>query len=145
MSSPRPITPHTAEDATPVELRQGLLRLLINLVGLAFVVVPLIRGLPLGQTTRTALLAWLLVVLAVYWLYAGLGVQPLLLVQLILFSAAATLLTAKIMLVVVDIHRLSILRRTAKILILSGAMCSGLNLAGMGLALLRRGRGQPGG
>lgn len=145
MSTPRPATPHTVEDATPVELRQGLLRLLINLVGLAFVVVPLIRGLPLGQTTRTALLAWLLVVLAVYWLYAGLGVQPLLLVQLILFSAAATLLTAKILLVVVDIHRLSILRRTAKILILSGAMCAGLNLAGMALALLRRGRGQPGG
>lgn len=145
MPSPEGGTRHTVEDATPVELRQGLLRLVINLIGLAFVVVPLIRWLPLGQTTRTALLAWLLVALAVYWLYAGLGVQALLLVQLVLFSAAAALLTAKIMLVVVDIHRLSILRRSAKVLILSGAMCAGLNLAGMALALLRRGRSQPGG
>ena len=46
---------------------------------LAFVVVPLLRDLPLGATTRTGLLAWLLVLLALYWLYAGMGFQPLLL------------------------------------------------------------------
>ena len=131
---------HTADDATPAELRAGLGRLLINLVGLAFIVVPLIRGLPLGQTTRTALLAWLLVALAVYWLYAGLGFQPLLLIQLMLFSAAATFLSAKILLVIVDIDRLSILRRTAKGLIEVGAACAGLNLGGMALALFRRSR-----
>jgi hypothetical protein len=31
----------------------------------------------------------LLVVLALYWLYAGMGYRPLLLLQLLLFSAAA--------------------------------------------------------
>ena len=141
MVSPNDPARHSADDATPDELRAGLGRLLFNLLVLAFVVVPLIRGLPLGQTTRTALLAWLLVALAVYWLYTGLGFQPLLLIQLVLFSAAAALLSAKILLVVVDIHRLSILRRTAKGLIFVGAACAGLNLGGMALALLRRGRG----
>ena len=69
------------------------------LAALYMLVVPLIRELPLGQTTRTSLLAWLLVAVAFYWLYAGLGVRPLLLLQLFLFSAAAALLTAKLVLV----------------------------------------------
>ena len=140
MVDPADANRHTAEDATPGELRAGLGRLLINLLGLAFVVVPLILSLPLGQTSRAALLAWLLVALAIYWLYAGLGFQSLLLIQLILFSAAAALLSAKILLVIIDIHRLSILRRLATGLIVCGAACAGLNLGGMALALLRRSR-----
>jgi hypothetical protein len=131
---------HTAEDATPAELRAGVVRLLINLLALGLVVTPLILGLPLGETSRSALLAWLLVALAVYWLYAGLGFQPLLLAQLILFSAAAAFLSAKILLVIIDVHRLSILRRTAQGLILLGAVCAVLNLGGMALTLFRRSR-----
>ena len=77
-----------------------MVRLLASLLALAFLAYPLIRGLPLGQTTRTYILAWLLVALAVYWLYSGFGFRPLLLIQLILFSAAATFLSAKILLVI---------------------------------------------
>lgn len=106
--------------------------LCVMLLTLAFVVVPLLRDLPLGATTRTGLLAWLLVVLALYWLYAGLGFQPLLLLQLIVFSAAAVLLSTKAVLVLVGIERLGVLRRTAKALIMVGATLAGLNL----LALL---------
>ena len=95
---------------------------------LAFVVVPLLRDLPFGATTRTGLLAWLLVLLALYWMYAGLGLQPFLLLQLVIFSAAAVLLTAKGILVLVGIETLGVLRRTAKALILMGACLSGLNL-----------------
>ena len=112
------------------------------LLVLAFVVVPLLRDLPFGATTRTGLLAWLLVVLALYWLYAGLGFQPLLLVQLVVFSAAAVLLSTKAALVLVGVERLSVLRRIARALILIGATLAGMNL----VALLvvprwRRGRG----
>jgi hypothetical protein len=99
---------------------------------LAFVVVPLLRDLPFGATTRTGLLAWLLVLLALYWLYAGMGFQPLLLVQLVIFSAAAVLLSTKAVLVLVGVERLSVLRRIARALIMIGAMFAGLNL----LALL---------
>ena len=106
--------------------------LCVMLLMLAFVVVPLLRDLPLGTTTRTGLLAWLLVLLALYWLYAGMGFQPLLLLQLVIFSAAAVLLTTKAALVLVGIERLGILRRTAKALIMIGATFAGLNL----LALL---------
>ena len=117
-----------------------MVRLLASLLALAFLAYPLIRGLPLGQTTRTYILAWLLVALAVYWLYSGFGFRPLLLIQLILFSAAATFLSAKILLVIIDVDRLSILRRTAKGLIELGAVCAGLNLGGMALALFKRSR-----
>src|SRR5215213_4589220 len=48
------------------------------LVALALLVVPLLRELPLGHGTRTGLLAWMLVALALYWLYAGMGYRPLL-------------------------------------------------------------------
>ena len=105
---------------------------------LALLVVPLLRELPFGRTTRTGLLAWLLVVLAFYWLYAGLGYRPLLMLQLILFSISATLLTTKAMLVLVGIDRLSILRRSARSLILVGATLAALNLGFMLLALFRR-------
>jgi hypothetical protein len=80
----QPIAP-TAEDATPGQLRRAALRLLVMLVALAVLVVPLIRDLPLGRSTRIGMLAWLLVALAFYWLYKGMGYRPLLLVQLLLF------------------------------------------------------------
>ena len=71
---------HTAEDATRQELRGASLRLLMWLV-ICVILGPLVRALPLGQTTRTGILAWLLVAMALYWLYAGLGYRPLLLIQ----------------------------------------------------------------
>jgi hypothetical protein len=135
--------PHTAEEATRPELWWGSLRLFLMLVALALLVVPLIRELPLGQTTRIGMLAWLLVGLALYWLYHGLGYRALLLIQLGLFSAAAVLLSGKAMLVLVGVDRLSILRRAARLLILIGAGCAGVNLAAMLVALVRRRPGSP--
>lgn len=105
--------------------------LCVMLVILAFVLVPLLRDLPVGSTTRTGILAWLLVLLALYWLYAGMGYQPLLLLQLVLFSAAAVLLSTKAVLVLVGIERLSVLRRTAKVLIMIGATMAGMNLVAL--------------
>ncbi|MGH7517040.1 MAG: hypothetical protein ACREOC_06170 [Gemmatimonadales bacterium] len=116
--------------------------LCVMLLLLAFVLVPLLRDLPLGATTRTGLLAWLLVLLALYWLYAGMGFQPLLLLQLVVFSAAAVLLSTKAVLVLVGIERLSVLRRVARALILVGATLAGLNL--VALLLVPRWR-RPGG
>lgn len=130
--------PHTAEDASTRELVIAIVRLLAMLLALALLVVPLLRELPLGPTGRTGLLAWLLVALALYWLSAGLGYQPLLLTQLLLFSAAAALLTTKVALVLVGVERLSILRRTARGLILLGAGIAALNLISMLIALIRR-------
>jgi hypothetical protein len=101
-------------------------------------VVPLVRELPLGSTSRIGLFAWLLVVLALYWLYAGLGYQAVLLVQLVLFSAAAVLLTTKVALVIAGVERLTILRITARWLILTGAMLALVNLGWMLLALTRK-------
>jgi hypothetical protein len=129
---------HTAEDATPGELWRASLRLLLMLAALALLVVPVIRDLPLGQTTRTGMLAWLLVALSLYWLYGGMGFRPLLLLQLLVFSGAAALLSLKGLLVVVDVHRLSVLQRVARALILVGAAFAGLNLTAMLVALLRR-------
>jgi hypothetical protein len=129
---------HTAEDATAGELWRASLRLLLMLVALALLIVPLIRDLPLGQSTRTGLLAWLLVALSLYWLYGGMGFRPLLLLQLLVFSGAAALLSLKVLLVIADVHRLSVLIRVARTLILVGAAFAGLNLTGMVVALLRR-------
>ncbi len=123
----------------PAPSLAGTVRLAVMLLALALVVVPILRDLPLGQTTRTGLLAWLLVGLALYWIYAGLGSRPLLLLQLVIFSVAAMLLTTKVGLVTVGIDRLSILRRTAKTLIQVGAGLAGLNLGALLLASLRRG------
>ncbi|MFL5547426.1 MAG: hypothetical protein ACJ8AQ_07715, partial [Gemmatimonadales bacterium] len=89
---------HTAEDASPRELWRASWKLLLMLVALALLVVPLLRELPLGHGSRTGLLAWMLVALALYWLYAGMGYRPLLLLQLLLFSGAAAFLTARILL-----------------------------------------------
>jgi len=137
---PAPVL-HTAENATRRELWWGSIRLLFSLLALALLIVPLIRELPLGQTTRTSLLAGLLVAVAFYWLYAGLGYRALLLIQLALFSAAAAFLSVKLLLVGVGVHRLSILRRVARILVLAGAGCAAVNLGAMLLALMRRRRG----
>ena len=127
---------HTAEDATPGELRRSVLILLLMLAALALLVTPLLRDLPLlGKSTRTAILAWLLVGLALYWMYAGMGYRPLLLVQLLLFSAAAALLSVKLLLVVVSIESLTILRWFARWLIMAGAVVAGANLTGMLIAL----------
>ena len=132
--------PHSAEDASPSELRRASLRLLLMLLVLGLLVVPIIRELPLGTSTRIGLLAWLLVGLALYWLYQGMGYRPLLLLQLVIFSTAATLLRAKLLLVVVDVYRVNILRNVARWLIVLGALCAGANLLGMlfGLANHRR-------
>jgi hypothetical protein len=133
-------TPHTAEEADPVELWRASLRLLFSLVVLAGAVLPLILELPVGQTTRTGLLAWLLVAMAFYWLWAGLGYRPLLLIQLLLFSSAAFLLTTKAGLVLIGINRLSVLRRSARNLIIVGALCAVINLVAMLVALVKRRR-----
>jgi hypothetical protein len=136
---------HTAEDATPGELRRSVLILLLMLAALALLVTPLLRDLPLlGKSTRTAILAWLLVGLALYWMYAGMGYRPLLLVQLLLFSAAAALLSVKLLLVVVSIESLTILRWLARWLIMAGAVCAGANLTGMLVALTLKQTGPSG-
>jgi hypothetical protein len=136
---------HTAEDASPGELRRSVLILLLMLAALALLVTPLIRDLPLlGRSTRTAILAWLLVGLALYWMYAGMGYRPLLLVQLLLFSAAAALLSVKLLLVAVTIDSLTILRWVARWLIMAGAVCAGANLTGMLLALTLKQSGPSG-
>lgn len=129
---------HTAEDASPQELRRASLRLLLALAALGLVVVPLVRELPLGVTGRTGLLAWLLVGLALYWLYAGSGYRALLLAQLGLFSAAAALLSAKALLVIVGVRQFGILRESALVLVVLGAACAVTNLSAMLLTLLRR-------
>lgn len=111
------------------------------LAALGLLVVPLLRELPLGASTRTALLAWLLVGLAFYWLYAGMGYRPLLLLQLLLFSTAAALLSTKLLLVAIDVRKLTVLRYIARGLILVGAGCAFANLVAMLLTLWRRSRG----
>ena len=131
---------HTAEDASPRELWRASWKLLLTLAALGLLVAPLIRELPLGQSTRTGLLAWLLVGLALYWLYAGMGYRPLLLLQLMLFSTAAALLSTKLLLVAIDINRLTVLRYVARGLILVGTGCAIANLGGMLIALWRRSR-----
>lgn len=135
---------HTAEDASPPELWRASWRLLLMLAALGLLVIPIIRELPLGQSTRTGLLAWLLVGLAMYWLYAGMGYRPLLLLQLLLFSGAAALLSAKLLLVAIDVHSMAVLRYLARGLILVGAGCAFANLGAMLILLWRRSRTEPG-
>jgi hypothetical protein len=130
MSQPPPLR-HSAEDASPSELRRASIRLLLMLLALALLVVPILRELPLGQSSRTGLLAWLLVALALYWLAEGMGYRPLLLLQLLVFSIAATLLSAKVLLVIVDVNRVNFLRWSARWLIMLGAAFAVANLLGM--------------
>ena len=127
---------HTAEDATPGELRRSVIVLLLMLAALGLLVAPLLSDLQLlTRGTRTAIFAWLLVGLALYWMYAGMGYRPLLLVQLLLFSTAAALLSVKLLLVAVTIDNLTVLRWLARYLIMAGAVCAGANLTGMLVAL----------
>lgn len=138
---------HTAEDASAPELWRASWKLLLTLAALGLLVVPIIRELPLGQSSRTGLLAWLLVGLAMYWLYAGMGYRPLLLLQLMLFSGAAALLSAKLLLVAIDVRSMAVLRHVARGLILVGAGCAIANLGAMLITLWRRSRpdaGAPG-
>jgi hypothetical protein len=132
---------HTAEDASPRELWRASWKLLLMLVALALLVVPLLRELPLGHGSRTGLLAWMLVALALYWLYAGMGYRPLLLLQLLLFSGAAAFLTARVLLGVMDVSELGLFRAVARGMILIGAGLAGANLLAMLLLLWRRSRG----
>jgi hypothetical protein len=111
--------------------------LLLWLVALALLVIPIIRAMPLGDTTTVGIFAWLLVGVALYWLFTDLGYRPLLLIQLFLFSAAVACLSAKVFLVSIGVLRLSILRRTAVWLILFGAICATLNVLLMLLNLFR--------
>lgn len=113
------------------------------LAALSLLGVPIIWELPLGQSSRAGLLAWLLVGLAMYWLYAGMGYRPLLLLQLMLFSGAAALLSAKLLLVVIDVHSMAVLRHVARGLILVGAGCAFANLGAMLIMLWRRSRSGP--
>lgn len=133
-------TLHTAEDASPRELWRASWKLLLMLAVLGLLVVPILRELPLGQSSRIGLLAWMLVALSLYWLYAGMGYRPLLLLQLLLFSGAAAFLTAKILLVVIDVRQLGVLRAVARGMILVGAGLAGANLLAMLLMLWRRSR-----
>jgi hypothetical protein len=131
---------HTAEDASPPELWRASWKLLLTLAALGLLVLPIIRELPVGQSSRTGLLAWLLVGLAMYWLYAGMGYRPLLLLQLILFSGAAALLSAKLLLVAIDVRSMAVLRHVARGLILVGTGCAIANLGAMLILLWRRSR-----
>lgn len=117
--------------ATPRDHLLASLWLCLMLLLLGLVVVPLLRELPVGATTRTLLLAWLLVAMAMYWMYAGLGFQPLLLLQLGLFCIAALLLSTKAVLVLLGIESFGILRRSARVLILGGAGVSAVNLVAL--------------
>ncbi|HXE58903.1 MAG TPA: hypothetical protein VNK43_12955 [Gemmatimonadales bacterium] len=133
--------PHTAEDASPDELRRASLRLSLGLVLLGVLALPLLHELPLGPTGRTGLLAWLLVAVALYWLYAGLGYRPLLLLQLGLFSTAAALLSGKALLVLLGVRQFGILREAARGLVIAGLATALANWGGMLFALYRRRKG----
>lgn len=128
---------HTAEDADPGELRRAALRLSLWLIAL-LAVGPAVRALPLGQTTRTGILAWLLLAVALYWLYVGLGYRPWLLLQVAVFSAAVTLLMLKVLLVSVGIREFDFLRAGGKGLIIAGGVMAGANLGMMLVASAMR-------
>jgi len=131
--------PYSAESASPRELRLASLRL-----GLWLVVLVLlgsaVRALPLGQTTRTGILAWMLVAISLYWLYGGLGYRALLLLQVFLFSTATALLALKVGLVALGVEGFDAIRLLARGLILAGGFCAGVNLGVMLVASLVRRR-----
>jgi hypothetical protein len=133
-------TLRTAEDASPRELWRASWKLLLMLAALGLLVVPLIRELPPSRGIPIGIFAWLLVALALYWLYAGMGYRPLLLLQLLLFSGAATLLTARLVFGVIAEGKLGLFRAAARGMILVGAGLAGTNLVAMLLLLWRRSR-----
>jgi hypothetical protein len=111
------------------------------LAALALLVIPLIRELPVIPSLRTVLISWVLVALALYWLYAGMGYRPLLLLQLLLFSGAAALFSAKLVLGVIEVGQLAVLRYVARVMVLVGAGLASANVLAMLLTLWRRTRG----
>lgn len=131
--------PYSAEQASPRELRLASLRL-----GLWLVVLVLlgsaVRALPLGQTTRTGILAWMLVAISLYWLYGGLGYRALLLLQVFLFSTATAFLALKVGLVALGVEGFDAIRLFARGLILAGGFCAGVNMGVMLVASLVRRR-----
>ena len=131
--------PYSAEGANPRELRSASLWLAAWLAGLVLVGAG-VRALPLGQTTRTGILAWILLVMALYWLYAGLGYRALLLIQVFLFSTAVALLMLKVGLVIGGAGGFDLVRLVARSLMLVGGFCAGLNLGLMLVASLARWR-----
>jgi hypothetical protein len=122
----------TPDSPTPGDLRgrvqRTAVRLLLWLVAIALLALPLARGLDLGETTRAGILTFLLLCVALYWLFTDMGYRPLLLFQLVFFSTALVFLSAKALLVGIGVHSLSILRRTAIYLDLLGAACAGVNV-----------------
>ncbi len=128
--------PHSAEEASPRELRLASLRLAAWLVILVLLGMA-VRELPLGQTTRTGILAWMLVGISLYWLYGGLGYRALLLVQVFLFSTATAILALKVGLVTLGVEGFQGLRLFARGLILAGGLCAGVNMGAMLVASLR--------
>jgi hypothetical protein len=133
---------HTAEDASRAELQRATLKLGFWLAAL-LVIGPVIRALPLGQTTRTGILAWVLLILALYWLYAGLGYRPLLLLQVLVYSAAVTLLMLKVLAVALGSNEFDFLRLLGKGLIVVGTAFAAGNLSMMFLSSVL-GRAGPG-
>lgn len=115
------------EEAARSELKRSIW-LLIMIVVVTLLVTLLLGTLPLKPGPRTSIPAWLLVLLALYCLYAGMGYWPLLMLQLVAFSCAATLLTGRAALVILSVHRLAFLRQSAGFLILIGAGCALVNL-----------------
>jgi hypothetical protein len=73
----------------------------------------------------------LLLALALYWLYAGLGFRPWLLIQVVIFSSAVAFLMLKVLLVAIGIRELEILREAGKGLIIAGGVAAGANLGMM--------------
>ena len=71
------------------------------------------------------------------------GIGPCFCCELLLFSGAAALLTAKLLLVAADVHTLAVLRYMARGLILVGAGCAFVNLVAMLVLLWRRSRPGP--
>jgi hypothetical protein len=130
---------YSAENASPRELRLASLRLAAWLLALVLLGIG-VRALPLGQTTRTGILAWILVGISLYWLYAGLGYRALLLLQVLIFSIATTLLVLKAGLVVLGVEGFDAVRLIARWLILAGGFCAGLNVGLMLVASLVRKR-----
>lgn len=130
-------------DPPPLSPGQACLRLLLSLLVFALVVVPLVNSLPLGPTARFGILAWLMVGVALYWMLADLGTHSLLKIQLLLFSLAASALSAKAFLVWIGIRRMGLLRDSAIGLLALGGVCATANLLFLLFGLLPKGPKAP--
>lgn len=133
------------DDPAPLTPGQACLRLLLSLLVFGLVVVPVVNSLPLGPTARFGILAWLMVGVALYWMLADLGAYSLLKIQLLLFSLAASALSAKALLVWIGIRALGILRDSAIGLLVLGGVCATANLLYLVFGLLSRRPKVPGG